>query len=194
VDVQALRANDEVPAVLEVCPGHVEEEAASRLGGAVWVLVAGVDVAGVGVDVAQPVVEQLVAVLVGPCLADHPDRRLAVALEQDHAGDEVGVEGEDVVVGQHVVGVIADVVHDEDVPWPFGQVLPALDPVAGTGEQAAERECALQPDLLRAGCWARARDRLVDRLELLVELEFPARPGQQVGTVPATENPNNLGS
>jgi hypothetical protein len=50
--------------VLEAGAGHIEEEATARLGRAVWVLVAGVDMAGLGVDVAQPVVEQLVAVLV----------------------------------------------------------------------------------------------------------------------------------
>jgi hypothetical protein len=54
-------------------------------------------------------------------------------------------------------------------PGRSGEVLPALDPVAGVGKQLAELQHAAPPDLLgvhRRGC---AGDHLVDRLKLLVQ-------------------------
>ena len=77
-------------------------------------------------------------VLVGLSLADNTDRRVTVLLQQDHAGNEMGVEREDEVVGQQVVRMVLQVVHDEDVARALWQQTLTEDSVCGICEQFLE--------------------------------------------------------
>lgn len=136
---------------------------------------------GIHVDVAEPVEELLVPVLARIGLADDAHGGFTILFQEDHGRHEVRVERQDKVIGEQVVQVVREVVHNEDVARLVGEVLFPADDVLCALEQSGERFAAPAPELLRAHRLRGARHQLIDALELLEDPHLFPDVVQEVG-------------